>query len=159
MRLGISALVIAALATAGLTGCGDSTDGTGGAGGGAGTGGTSNVGSGGAGGTGAGTGGDAGTGGEAPGCTIEVVADAAQCEAGCDLPFSNDDGTANLCTIDCTSDADCDTANTDEVCDGALGQCIFSCGAGAPGCPTGFICDDATTGAGTLLCIPDQLSE
>lgn len=148
MRLGISTLLIVALASAGLAACGDSDTGSGG-GGGAGGGVTSGGGNdAGTGGSDTGTGGDAGTGGAAPQeCTVELVEPDGVCDEGCDGSFSSD--TAKLCTFSC-SDAACPDSpeGTFEcITDGANSVCGYTC-AGGDACPNGFICDQE-------ICFPD----
>lgn len=160
MRLGLSTLLVVALASASLVACGDSDTGSGGAGGGAG-GETS------AGGNDAGAGGDTGSGGD-PGagggggdapveCTAEVVADAAECDADCNQNVTNQETLATFCTISCTTDADCSDDGT-VVCaeDEASGEtaCIFDC-SGDNVCPgSEFVCDQDV-----LLCFPDVAGE
>jgi hypothetical protein len=155
MRLGLSALVIAALATSGLAACSSDSGGSGGSGGGSGgstsettgdTGGsTSETGTG-----GQGTGGD-GSGGGVQECTVELVEPGGACDPGCDGTLSSD--TATLCTFDCSEVAcpeapdgtfECvtDTASGVSVCD-------YTC-AGGDACPGGFVCDEASS-----VCIPD----
>ena len=151
MRLGLTTLVIAALATSGLTACGNSTGGSGGGGGSGGSDTTSQGGST----SETGTGGDdttAGTGGEGGGtaatCGIANVAAESDCDAGCDAYLANADETVIMCTISCTGDADC--GDTGTVCE--AGACIYTCADGAV-CPGGFVCDEADT----LVCVPDTI--
>lgn len=160
MRLGLSTLLVVALASASLVACGDSDTGSGGAGGGAG-GETS------AGGNDAGAGGDTGSGGD-PGagggtggsepltCTAEVVADAAECDEGCNQNVTNLETDATFCTISCVDDTDCGT-DPQVVCaedsDGNT-ACLYDC-SGGNACPgSEYVCDQDA-----LLCFPDVAGE
>jgi hypothetical protein len=149
MRLGISTLLVAALATAGLVGCGDSDTGAGGAGGAGG----SDTGTGGAdtgtGGEDAGSGGGSG-GGDVQECTVEIVEPDGACDAGCDGTLSSE--TADMCTFLCSADEPCpesDAGTYECITDGATALCAYTC-AGGDACPNGYICDEATT-----VCLPD----
>ncbi len=156
MRLGLSTLLVVALASASLVACGDSDTGSGGAGGtggGATSGGGDDTGSGGE----TGTGGDPGTGGAGGGdpltCTPDVVASADECDAGCDHTVTNNDTGAVMCTIQCVEDIDCGE-DTQVICaeDEASGgtACLYDCS--VDGCPgSEYVCDQVS-----LLCLPDE---
>jgi hypothetical protein len=159
MRLGLSMMLMAALA-AGSVACssstGDTGTGGGGTGGATGSGGDdSSVSAGGN----AGTGGDAGTGGSTSDgiCDSEnvlVEADGtALCDEDCDVAFSNGNPDVAQCTISCETDADCG----DLTCfadDAGNSACLFDCldGNACPG--TGeYVCDETAN-----FCDPDGVA-
>ncbi len=163
MRLGLSMMLMAALA-AGSVACSSSTgDGAGGSGGaGSGTGGD-DAGSGGGTTAAVGTGGGAGTGGGDGSdglCETENVAvDAAGealCDVDCELAFSGGNPDFAQCTITCALDTDC---GDELVCfvDAASGEgvCLFDCidGNACPGVGE-YVCDQEA-----FFCDPDGVSE
>jgi hypothetical protein len=153
MRLGLSTVLVAALA-AGLVACSSSTGDTGAGGsGGAGEGGGVTTGEGGSTTTGeGGSGGGGQTCADDCACVLELVEIGAACDADCDATFGSD--TADMCTVTCSEALPCgsvDDGTLECATDGTNSVCVYTCNNG-DACPGGYVCDEA---AEFKVCIPD----